>query len=182
MATIKKLAEKNRTKLIDLLTERLEFERAGVKLYDQILMKMESTAEEEIVAMLDQMREHRNQEWQHEEFLEQCVRELGGDAHQETEMSRLGKRESMGIEQVVFDPNTPLPHLFHALLSAELVDNAGWDLLVELADEAGDRGAKREFKKCLKQEEEHLIFVREAMERFARREVLGEEAPMPTGP
>src|SRR5690242_12396619 len=100
MATMKKLAEKNRSKLIDLLTERLAFERAGVQLYDAILAKMEASAEEEIAAMLDQMREHRNQEWQHEEFLEMCVRELGGDAHGETEMSRLTKRESQGIEQV----------------------------------------------------------------------------------
>jgi rubrerythrin len=179
---MKKLAEKNRTKVIDLLTERLAFERAGVKLYDAILVKMESSAEEEIVAMLGQMREHRNQEWQHEEFLEQQIRELGGDAHGETEMSLLTKRESQGIEQVVFDPTSPLPHLFHALLAAELVDNAGWDLLVELADEVGDRDAKKEFKRCLKEEEEHLVFVREAMERFARREVLGEPLAAPTGP
>jgi ferritin-like metal-binding protein YciE len=179
---MKKLAEKNRSKLIDLLTERLFFERSSVKLYDTILAKMESSAEEEVVAMLDQMREHRNEEWQHEEFLEQCIRDLGGDTHAESEMARLTIRESQGIAQVVGDPSSPLSHLFHALLAWELVDNAGWDLLVELADEAGDRAAKRDFKKCLKEEEEHLIFVREAMERFARREVLGEPAEMPAEP
>src|SRR5690349_20872292 len=72
---MKKLAEKNRTKVIDLLSERLAFERAGVKLYDSILAKMESSAEEEVAAMIDQMREHRDQEWRHEEFLEEKIRE-----------------------------------------------------------------------------------------------------------
>jgi rubrerythrin len=179
---MKRLAEKNRSKVIDLLTERLAFERAGVKLYDAILARMESSAEEEVVAMVDQMREYRNQEWEHEEFLEEQIRELGGDGHGQTELARLTHRESLGIEEVVFDPTSPLPHLFHALLTAELVDNAGWDLLVELADEAGDKEAKKGFKRCLKEEEAHLVFVREAMERFARRDVLGEPAETPAGP
>src|SRR2546426_5363578 len=108
---MRKLAEKNRAKVIDLLTERLEFERAGVKLYDAILAKMDSSAQEEVVAMIDPMREHRNQEWQHEERLERWIRELGGDAHGQTELSQLSKRESQGIEQVVFDQRSQLPHL-----------------------------------------------------------------------
>ncbi len=39
--------------------------------------------------------------------------------------------------------------MFHALFAAELVDNAGWDLLVQLADEADDDEARRAFKKRL---------------------------------
>lgn len=73
-----------------------------------------------------------------------------------------------------------LPHLFHALLAAELVDNAGWDLLTEVADEAGDNPAKREFKKRLHEEEDHLLLIRKAMEKFSFQEVLGEEVKMPT--
>src|SRR5262249_55013081 len=103
-ADMKKLAQKNRIKVIDLLTERLEFERAAVKLYDAILAKMEASSEEEVAAMIEQMREYREEEKAHEEFLEEKIRELGGDAHGETEMSRLTKREAEGIKQVVFDP------------------------------------------------------------------------------
>ncbi|HEU4612003.1 MAG TPA: hypothetical protein VFS15_07990, partial [Kofleriaceae bacterium] len=66
--------------------------------------------------------------------------------------------------------------------TAELADNAGWDLLVTLADEAGDRDAKKAFKKRLHAEEEHLIFVRRAVQKIARREVLGEQVSMPTWP
>jgi hypothetical protein len=72
-----------------------------------------------------------------------------------------------------------ISHLFHALLAAELSDNAGWDLLVQIADDVGDREAKRAFKKRLHQEEDHLIFVRRAVERFARMAVTGRKAELP---
>jgi rubrerythrin len=173
---MKKLAEKNRALVIDLLGERLAFERESVRLYDAVLEKMGRLAEEEVASMLEQTLLHREQEKQHAALLEQHIRELGGDAGARTELARLTERESQGIAQVILDPAEPLPHLLHALLAAELVDNAGWDLLVELADEAGDREARRTFKRCLREEEDHLIFVRESLERLARRELLAGEA------
>jgi rubrerythrin len=175
---MKELAEKNRDKVIDLLNERLTFERAGVKLYDRILEVMREKGDENVNRMLSEMQEHRDEEKEHEEWLEAQIRALGGDAHAETEHSRLVERESTGIEQVVMsDPE--LPHLFHALLAAELVDNAGWDLLVSLADEAGDHEARREFRKRMHHEADHLLLVRKAVQKFSMHEVLGEEAKMP---
>ena len=108
------------------------------------------------------------------------IRALGGDAHGKTEKALLVERESKGIEEVILGDDATLPQMFHALMAAELVDNAGWDLLVELADEADDRPAKKAFKKRLHEEEEHLVFVRRAIEKFALREVLA--APAPTAP
>jgi bacterioferritin (cytochrome b1) len=176
-----KLAEYDKTKVIDVLNERLAFERSGVKLYDRILGSMRTSSDEPALRMLDQMQEHRDQEKEHEEWLEQQIRALGGNAHASTSKSELITRESKGIEDVVMhDPE--LPHLFHALLAAELVDNAGWDLLTQIADEAGDRTMKREFKKRLHEEEEHLLFVRKAVEKFAFRDVLGEQIKMPKSP
>ncbi|MFL5410522.1 MAG: hypothetical protein ACJ79D_04030, partial [Myxococcales bacterium] len=74
------------------------------------------------------------------------------------------------IEHVVMrDPN--LLHDFHALLTAELADNAGWELLMELASEFGDRDAKGEFKKRLHEEEKHLLTVREAVREMSLQEI-----------
>lgn len=176
-----KLMNYDKARVIDVLNERLAFERSGVKLYDQILMKIRLSNDPAITRVLDQMQEHRNEEKEHEEWLEAQIRSLGGTAHEETEHSRLITRESQGIEDVIMN-DPALPHLFHALLAAELVDNAGWDLLVQLADEAGDRTAKREFKKRLHEEEEHLVLMRRAVENFAAHEVLGEELEMPKSP
>ena len=128
--------------------------------------------------MIPEMEKHRNEEKEHEEWLEGRIRSLGGDAHADTERSRLVTRESKGIEEVVMS-DAELPHLLHAMLAAELVDNAGWDLLAQIADEAGDHGAKREFKKRLHEEEDHLLFVRKAVEKLAFAEVLGEDVKLP---
>jgi hypothetical protein len=72
-----------------------------------------------------------------------------------------------------------LPHLFHALLTAELVDDSGWKLLLELADEAEDHEARRELQKRALEEEQHLIFIRSVVAALARREVLGGRLQMP---
>jgi bacterioferritin (cytochrome b1) len=173
---MKELARKNRAKVVDVLSERLTFERAGVKLYDHIIEKMRQSNERPIAKMLDQMVEHRDQEKEHEEWLEEQIRGLGGDADGKTEKALLVERESKGIEEVILGHDATLPQMFHALMAAELVDNAGWDLLVELADEADDRPAKKAFKKRLHEEEEHLLFVRRALEKFAMREVLAAPA------
>ena len=172
------LSNFDRTKVIDALNERLVFERAGVKLYDRIVTVMRSMSDENVSRMLPEMQQHRDEEKEHEEWLEEQIRALGGDAHSETERSRLVTRESKGIEDVVMS-DAQLPHLFHALLAAELVDNAGWDLLAQIADEAGDRAAKREFKQRLHEEEDHLLFVRKVVEELSFQDVLGQPAKLP---
>jgi len=180
-ASMKDLCAKNRDKVIDLLNERLTFERAGVKLYDAILANMRTAKAADVARMLPAMQEHRDQEKEHEEWLEAQIRAAGGDAHAKTEMGELIKAESSGVEQVV-TRDKDLVHQMHALLTAELVDNAGWELLLELADDADDAVARREFRKRLHQEEEHLIFVRRAITAFARRSVLGQTVLLPTSP
>ena len=44
---------------------------------------------------------------------------------------------SMGIMQVITDPRTTVPQCLSAILTAELADNAGWELLIQLANEMG---------------------------------------------
>jgi bacterioferritin (cytochrome b1) len=173
-----KLAQRHKDKVIDLLNERLAFERAGVKLYDTVLEKVRSKGEERFDRLVRQMQEFRDQEKEHEEWLEEQIRALGGDAHAETDKSELIKRESEGIEKVVFQSDSHVGHLFHAMLTAEMVDNAGWQLLLELADMADDDIARRAFSKRLHEEEEHLILMRRAVEGLARQEVLSQQAAM----
>jgi hypothetical protein len=46
------------------------------------------------------------------------------------------------------------------MLTAELTDNDGWRLLIQLADNLGYDELKAEFETALANEEEHLINVR----------------------
>ena len=179
---MKELAQHNPAKILDLLIARLNFERTGVKLYDSVLAKIAAQQDPDAHGMLENLQEHRNEEKEHEEWLEECVRQLGGDAHGTSDMSELEARESKGVEDILLDGDNDILHIFHALLAAELADNAGWDLLVQIADEAGDRDAKKQFKKRLHEEEDHLLFVRRVIERLARRVILGESVEMPTSP
>ena len=176
---MKALAATNRDKLIDLLNERLVFERSGVKLYDTIVENMERSENPEVAGMLRTMREHRDEEKEHEEWLGAQIRALGGDVDGKTEMGELVRAESVGVQSVVAT-DRDIMHQLHALLTAELVDNAGWELLLQLADEADDDDARREMRRRAHHEAAHLIFVRRAIVAFARRRVLGRAAELPT--
>lgn len=167
---MEKLAKKNLRKVIDLLNERLAFERAGVRLYDLLLERLRHSPEKKMRALVKKMQEHREEEKEHEEWLEEQIRILGGDAHTPTEQSVLVLAESEGIERVV-RRDSSIPHGFHALLTAELADNAGWDLLMQIADEFGDSKAKKQFKKRFKEEAGHLLFVRKALLEMVQKEV-----------
>lgn len=179
---MKKLAEKNPEKLIDLLHERLTFERTSVKLYDCILRQMEASTDPQIRGMLDTMQGYRDEEAEHQAWLEEQIQALGGDIHAESERSRLVAEESRGIEQVILREDVALQHLFHALMAAELVDNAGWDLLVALAEEADDDDALDCFALRQAEEEDHLEYLRQTMSRYAESQVLGERLQLPTEP
>ena len=73
------LSKFDRTKVIDALNERLVFERAGVKLYDRIVTVMRSMSDENVSRMLPEMQQHRDEEKEHEEWLEEQIRALGGE-------------------------------------------------------------------------------------------------------
>jgi bacterioferritin (cytochrome b1) len=167
---MEKLASKNVVKVIDLLSERLAFERAGVKLYDTLLGRLRAVDDPTLRALLGQVKEHREEEKEHEEWLEEQIRALGGDAHMPTEHSLLVQAESEGIERVMRRDDN-IAHDFHALLTAELADNAGWDLLVQIASEFGDSAAKKEFRKRLQTEEKHLLFVRKTLLELTKQDV-----------
>jgi bacterioferritin (cytochrome b1) len=171
---MEKLAAKNRARVLDLLSERLAFERNGVRLYDTVLTRLRDDTR--MTRFVEELEHIRDEELAHAAWLDEQIRALGGDARMPTEHAILVQTESEGIERVVRrDPN--VTHDLHAILSAELSDNAGWDLLVQLADGVGDHAAKKEFKKRLHAEEKHLVVVREAVLALTKDEVL--TAPPP---
>src|SRR5205823_7155498 len=123
---------------LGLIYYRLALGGGGVKLYATVRARVLSSGDPWVKEVMAQIQQNRDEEKEHEEWLEEQIRALGGDDHAPSEKSILVQTEAEGIEHVVMrDPN--LLHDFHALLTAELADNAGWELLVELASEFGDR-------------------------------------------
>jgi bacterioferritin (cytochrome b1) len=173
------LTRNNAAQVLDLLTARCVYEREGVQLYDAAIAKIERHGEPRYHAILDYLRHIRREEKEHEEWLEEQIRALGGDPHADTALARLEHEESSGVKNILVDGHNQVSHILHALLAAELADNAGWDLLVKLASDTGDREALKQFSKRLAQEARHLLFMREAVHTAAQIEILGRDKAMP---
>ena len=69
-------------------------------------------------------------------MLQAAIEQLGGDPTAVTPSANLQATAAHGIQKVVVDPRTTLLQL-EAALVAELTDNACWEALIELAQEAG---------------------------------------------
>jgi hypothetical protein len=182
---IAKMRGANPSILLDKIGERIAFERSGTRLYEALIVKYEAVskleggtlppAEQLIEAdaegmaslapvqgenAMQTLSRIRNEELSHFHLLCAAATRLGGDPTAQTPCADVVATSAMGIMQVVTDPRTTLAQSLNAMLSAELTDNAGWELLVQLADEAGEAELSGQFLGALAQEQEHLAVVK----------------------
>lgn len=146
--------------LLDKLSERLAFERMGTRLYEALLNKVQMLGESEPGPTLEDIEHIGSEELEHFLLLNRTIEDLGGDPTVQSPCADVAGVASMGIMQVLTDPRTSLPQCLQAILTAELTDNAGWELLIKLADNLGHDEMKTEFEEALAHEEEHLQNVR----------------------
>ncbi|MGZ8240075.1 MAG: ferritin-like domain-containing protein [Methylobacter sp.] len=156
---MEKLTGKNIEVLVDKLGERLAFERTGVRLYDAILAKT-SVFEDVSEPLVQSLRRFRNEELAHFELIKSVLLALGADPTAQTPCADIAGVASSGILKVITDPRTNLAQSLDALLSAELIDNAGWELLIKLAGHVNHAEWVEKFQLALKQEEHHLATVK----------------------
>ena len=146
--------------LLDKLSERLAFERTGTRLYDALINKCEVLGESSPGPTLAQLEEIREEELRHFQLLNRTVTELGGDPTVQSPCADTAQVASLGILQVLTDPRTSVPQCLQAILTAELTDNDGWQMLINLAGELGHAEMAAEFQTALSNEEKHLASVR----------------------
>lgn len=144
---------------IDKLAERLAFERGGTRLYDAVLAKCIAHAEELSETALLDVQQIRDEEAGHAALIQECIEALGADPTAQTPSADLVGVETMGLLQAVTDPRTTLAQTLHAALSAELVDGAGWETLIVLAEKIGQDDMAERFREALERENEHLLKV-----------------------
>ena len=146
--------------LVDRLGERLAFERGGVRLYDTLLAKCSvdgtalSTDEQAMLVTF------RNQEAEHFNIVADALRSLGADPTAQTPCADLVGVESMGLVQAMNDPRSSVLQSLHVMLDAELIDNAGWELLIQLARGTGHDAIADGFERPMQQEAVHLQHLR----------------------
>lgn len=89
---------------------------------------------------------------------------LGGDPTAETPCADVSSVASSGILKVITDPRTNVAQTLQALLAAELIDTASWELLIMLVEKSG----KNEFLKDFKLAYEQEIVHQETIKSFLR--------------
>ena len=145
--------------LLDKLGERMAFERTGTRLYDALITKCEALLDGEISMTLEDLARIRSDELRHFMIVKEAIETLGGDPTSQTPSADLAGVESMGLVQVLNDPRTSIAQSLHAILTAELSDNAGWETLVALADSQDLPDMVEDFTNALNEEREHLSMV-----------------------
>ena len=140
--------------LMDKLGERLAFERSGTRLYDALLVKCAADPSKAISSK--EIKHIRDEEAMHFALVGAAIQSLGGDPTAQTPSADVAGVEGMGLMQVLNDPKTTVAQALHAILVAEMTDNAAWDELVELTMQAGNDDLVARFSKARDEEREHL--------------------------
>lgn len=173
------------TILMDKMGERIAFERSGVRLYEALIAKYQGVEAignevlppaEEVLALsmegmcalapvdgeapAETLQRIRGEELGHFRMLCAEMERMGGDPTAQTPCADVVATASMGIMQVVTDPRTTLAQSLNAILTAELTDNAGFELLISLAEDAGEAELAGKLLGALAQEQEHLAVIK----------------------
>lgn len=165
--TLQKLAGKHPEVLIDRLGERLAFERTGTRLYDYLINKCESAPETGSPISIDTLKRFRREEAQHFKLVAKALESLGADPTTQTPGADVSAVASSGVLQILSDPRTSIDQSLEAILTAELVDHAGWELLIRLTGEMGLDDMANDFRTALTEEDDHLMLVRQWHEQSA---------------
>lgn len=169
-AFVDMLQARKTTVFIDKLGERLAFERTGTRLYELLLIKHELLGSWPGGPTEGQLRKFHDQELAHYHMLARAMEQMGADPTAMTPCADVVAVEAQGLQHVLADPRTTLDQALHAILVAELADNDGWAMLIELAEGFGQSKLAQQFRSAKREEDEHLRHVRGWLDAFTKAE------------
>lgn len=152
----------DRQVFMDRLSEFLEHERGGAKIYELGLEKVEDEEQRErIQEFLDQTRRH-------EEILTGVIQELGGNPDQLSESAELDRQKSEALVEVDAEGEVGLLNFFQSLFIAELTCHMNWEFLskcVRYCDDEEVRSVLDPHVSGIEDEEdEHVNWARKQLE------------------
>ena len=159
-----KIAGRHLEMLIDKLGERLAFERAGVRLYQAFIAKLEAIDKGPQKAWLETAWHFCEEEKAHFELVSEALEKIGADPTAQTPCADALDVASAGAIKLIQDPRSNIAQSLNALLGVELIDNAGWELLIQLAQLSKQEHMIESFKTALKSEQDHLNTVKNWLE------------------
>jgi rubrerythrin len=159
-SVVQALKGNNASVFLDLLAERLAFERTGTRIYESILIKFDAGEPRTDGPSRAELEQIRDDEISHFLMLTEVVRSLGADPTLMSPSADAVAVASSGIVKLVQDPHTTLTQALKGALMAELTDNESWTLLADLATQLGHDEIATRFRAALEVEERHLEQVR----------------------
>jgi rubrerythrin len=156
--------------LLDLIGERLAYERTGVRLYEALLAKLQAADPRPGRPTVESITFLRDQELEHFQLLWRSAEQLGGDPTAMTPAADITAMVGNGIVAVLSDARITLNQALRTMLSVELTDVASWGVLIDLAQAMDQDELVARFQEAADHEEQHLIQVRE----WVRRGLAGD--------
>lgn len=147
------------TVLLDLLGERLAFERTGTRLYEAALAKFEVADVHPGGPSRQALEEIRDEELAHAALVAEAITTLGGDPTAMTPSADVMAVASEGLVKVLTDARTTLTEALKALTVAELSDNDGWSTLIDIAEKMEQHDMAERFRDARAAESRHLALV-----------------------
>jgi len=148
------------TVLLDKMGERLAFERTGARMYDALMVKVVGQRTPGIGPTPAEIEELRAEELRHFELVRRHLVRLGADPTVQTPCADISGVTALGVLQVLTDPRTTLSQCLNAILTTELADTAGWELLAQMARKAGEEDMAAEFEQAHAAEMQHDVRVK----------------------
>jgi rubrerythrin len=158
----------NMDALVDKLCERLAVETGGVAIYEAAIAKIDDPT------VAARLRHYMQEEAEHRDLLDAYLTNLGVQ-NRETPLARLAKLEGEAYLKLLGEAQTPA-QVLNILLTVELMDENGWEMIINLGRDLGDDEMVRTFNVALKDEKEHLRGVRGMLATITREMLLVEEA------
>lgn len=143
--------------LVDKLGERLAWERSSVRLYQALIDKATALAASTALPLeVEELRQLRDEALEHMHIATSALDSLGADSSALTPSAAISALVTHGITQVLTDPRTTLHQCLEAILTVELADEASWELLMRLAEAAGQDELLFHFHRAFRHEHTHV--------------------------
>lgn len=165
------MAHVNMDALVDKLCERLAVETGGVDIYRAAIAKVDDPT---VAARLEHFMQD---EADHRDLLEAYLTRLGV-RERDTPSARLAGHEGKAYLELIGEAQTPA-QVLNILLTVELMDENGWEMIINLGRDLGDDDLVRTLDAALQEEKDHLRGVRGMLAQMTRA-LMTSGAPIET--
>lgn len=160
------MAQVNKDALVDKLCERLAVETGGVDIYQAAIAKIDDPT------VAARLKHFMQEEAEHRDLLDAYLTRLGvDDSDRQTPSARLAKHEGEAYLKLVGEAETPA-QILNIMLTIELMDENGWEMIINLGRDLGDDELVRTLNAALQEEKEHLRGVRGMLAQMNREMMM----------